>query len=235
MSVVPSVIVLILVLLILMVLQLIPGTFAIFYHSALGKNSSKKADNLSLWFTLGVEFFATAVWLICYFVLFVIFYNVGQVQESLLWWILAGIVAVESVLVILVYYRKKMPKNSTALIVPRRYVRKTQAEIRMVKNQREAVAVGFFAGVPELIFSLPLFVVANVVLLYTTNIVRAIVIILGILAMVLPLFVIRFMFRAGQNLVDIQKMRVKMKPVLMVVIPCGYLAVAGILMWMGAK
>ena len=59
-----SVIILVLAMLIQVSMQLTPGTFALFYHYALGKNSRTKADNLSLYFTLGVITFMAIVWIL---------------------------------------------------------------------------------------------------------------------------------------------------------------------------
>ena len=56
-------------------MQLTPGVFALFYHYALGKNSSTKADDLSLHFILGVITFIVITWLLIYALIFSIFYN----------------------------------------------------------------------------------------------------------------------------------------------------------------
>jgi small-conductance mechanosensitive channel len=47
-------------------MQLMPGIFAIFYHSALGKTSRQKADDLSLSFILGVELFTALFFVVAY-------------------------------------------------------------------------------------------------------------------------------------------------------------------------
>ncbi len=49
------VIIIVLIILIQGLLQLSPGIFSIFYHSAQGKTTKKTADNLSLHFILGTE------------------------------------------------------------------------------------------------------------------------------------------------------------------------------------
>ena len=57
---------------------------------------------------------------------------------------------------------------------------------------------------------------------FSTN-VRVIVATLFILATILPLFLIRGFYRAGNNLAEIQRLRVHLKPLVRIVISLGFI------------
>ena len=112
MSIFISVIILIMLSLIQFLMQLSSGIFMLFYHYALGKKSAKIADNLSLYFILGVEFFTAAVW----FTVFLILPDASPI----LFWILAGILFAESLASLFFYYRKApLPLSSFPVPSPK--------------------------------------------------------------------------------------------------------------------
>lgn len=202
--------------LIIAFLQLVPGTFSGFYHFALGKNSAKKADDLSLNFILGVELFVCLVWFITYFAVFISCYNLPDFCPHIVFWILSGICLAESVAMLFFYFRRPHRKtdDSTALFLSRKTANIILARARNVKSRSDAIVLGFFAGLPELIFTLPLYIASAIVLLYATSIPRALIIILFVVAATIPLFVIHAHYRSGHNLADITRLRIRMKPIL---------------------
>ena len=227
MSIIPPVILIVVVLLILMSFQLAPGTFSIFYHFMLGKFSRKKSDDLSLSFIFGTELFMVTMWLLTYFVLFTIFTNLTDYQ--ILLWIFAGISIAEAVSIFLFYYKSPTSRKSTVLFLPRRFASTLMHRIASVKSRKDAFLLGFFINVPELVFTLPLFIIMNTILLNTTLVPVAITIALAILATILPLFIIRTFYRADYALADIQRLRVHTKPVVRICLPICYIIIAIIL------
>lgn len=204
-----SVVILILVVLIPMLLQLTPGTFSIFYHYALGKNSTKKADDLSLGFILGTEIFTTITWITIYTLIFTSFCTDTNFCPNIVFWIMSGTILAESIIILLFYYRKG---KSTSLFISRHTANALSTRARQVKTRSDAIMLGFFAGLPELIFTLPLYIISSIILLETAALPRAILVILYIAAFTLPLFIIRITYHTGRNLADITRFRLRIKP-----------------------
>lgn len=216
MSIILSVISLILVVVIQLLLQLTPATFSIFYHYALGKYRSKKADDLALNFIFGVELFNATIWLSVYFVIYAIFINLPDFHHGIILWILAGITVAEAIVFFCCYFRRIKSRNSasTALFIPRHFAANLSARAEHIKNKKDAFTLGFFVGVPELIFTLPLFIIADLILTNSLTFTPTIVIILAVLAMTIPLFAIRTAFRSGSSLAILQRFRAHAKPVI---------------------
>ncbi len=209
--------------LIFMSLQLVPATFSIFYHYALGKTSVKKADDRSLSFVLGSEIFSAFVWVIVYTLLFTFFCTASEFCPSIIFWIMSGVLIAEAVLMLFFYYRKG---NATALFISRRTAKALCNYSCKAKNRSDAIAVGFFAGFPELIFTLPLYIISAIILLDATTLPRTLIILLLILAGVIPLFIIRTFYRTSHNLASITRLRIRIKPFVRFIIPLLYLFLA---------
>ncbi len=222
MSGITPLIIVILSLLILVFLQVTPGIFTIFYHFALGKNSSKKADDFALNFIAGTEIFYSIMWLLAYTIIFTLLYSTDIF--AILTWILAGIFFALAIVSYCFYYKKA--KKSSATFVPRRIVRGVLARSESAKTRLDAYLLGFFAGVPELILSLPLFLIVSIVLQTFVIIPHAVVIIISVILCIVPLFVIRHFYRTGYNLADISRFRIKIKPIVRILLSLGFLALA---------
>lgn len=235
MSDILSVISLILVVVILLSFQLTPATFSIFYHYTLGRYSTKKADNLSLSFILGVEFFTAAIWLSIYFIIYAIFINLPNFSHIFLW-ALAGILVAEAIIFFICYFRRiksKADRASTTLFIPRRFARALSARAKCIKTRRDAFVLGFFTGVPELFFTIPVFVTSSFLLMYSMILPRALSAIFIVVILVLPLFIIRTIFHSGGNLAVIQRLRVSLRPVIRFFTPLCLLALAATLINLG--
>ena len=227
MSVLLSVIILVLIVFILDSLQLVPGIFSIFYHSALGKNTRNKTDDLSLGFIFGTEIFVAIFFATMYSVFSFIFLNGGSCNQILLF-ILAGILFAEGLAFLLFYYRRG---KGTALFIPRSIAKNISN--KTIKTRSDAILLGLFAGVPELLFTLPLYIVATIALLNVPNFSACLVIISYILLTTIPLFIIRTAYRAGRNLAEIERFRIKIKPFIRILIPLAYFAIASIIIQIG--
>lgn len=208
MSIFIPVIILILVALILSFLQFSPSLFSFFYHYALGKYSHSKADNLALDYILGAETISAIVWFAIYVIFFAIFYHNPNLSSSIIPWIITGILCAESVFAFFFYFRKG---KSTALYVSRSAANTFLNDTKKVTSRREAFMLGFMSKVPELIFTIPIYLLIVYILAYSTFIPSAITIIFFIIISTIPLFIIRTIYRAGCTLADIQGMRTKTK------------------------
>jgi len=222
MTVFTSVIILLLSMLITASLQLAPGTFSLFYHYALGKTTAKKTDDRSLSFILGAEIFTGLIWAL----LLIIFSSLCPIIDfysSLTFWVLFGIFIAEAIAFALFYFRRG---RHTALFIPRRIATELQTYSRKAKTRSDAIAVGFFANFPELIFTLPLYFISTIIILNTPALPRAPIIAFYIIFTTLPLFIIRILYRSGHNLAHITKFRVKLKPYLRIIVPIAYILLA---------
>lgn len=208
MGIIISVVILILSMLIQAFLQLTPGTFALFYHYALGKNSTAKTNNLSLYFILGTIVFMTITWLIIYTLILAIFCQKSDFGSDFCPWLMAGIFFAESIAGFFFYYRKG---KFTALFVSRQSAKNLSIHAQKVKTRSDAFILGLFAGTPELIFTLPLYIISATELMKITTIPRALIIAIYITVSIFPLFVIRTLYRCGYNLATIERLRVRAK------------------------
>ena len=219
MSVIPPVIFFVMSMVIFCFLQLPSGLFAIFYHFRLGKTSKKQADDAALSFILGVEIFTTVIWLLTYIIIFCI--NFEDISPIFLW-VMSGICLAESIAMLLFYFRRG--KSTTALFIYRRSAKSLVTHAKNVKSRSDAITLGFISCLPELIFTLPLYIVCTTFLQSESVLPRALVIIISIIVTILPLFIIRFFLHSGHNLAELQRLRVKLKPHFRIILFLAYLA-----------
>ena len=230
MGVFTSIIILILVALIFCFLQVTPGVFTIFYHYSLGRFSKTKTDDLSLDFILGVETITAITWLAIYVIVFALFYH-NQIQiDSLSLWILAGVLFVEAFFSLLFYYRKG---SSTATFIPRSASRAFSNDAKKIKTRKDSFFLGLLSTIPELPFTLPLYILSTIILANSTLLYPALAIILLIIIPTIQLFIIRIIYRKGHNLAKIQHFRTKFKPFVRLLIPTCLLVLAAILIYLG--
>lgn len=232
MTIIIPIIILLLVMLILSLLQFSPGLFALFYHYALGKNTRTKTDNLSLDYILGAESFTAIIWFSLYAIFFTIFYHNPSLSCKILPWIIAGIILVESIIIFLFYYRKG---PSTALFISRRTARTLTAESKKISTRKDAFLLGFISEVPELIFTLPIYILIVYILAYSTFIPTAITIIFFIIISTIQFFIIRTAYRTSHNLATIQHFRIKAKPFIRVILSVCFLLLSLTTIYLGVS
>ncbi|MBR3254165.1 hypothetical protein IKF88_00310 [Candidatus Saccharibacteria bacterium] len=225
-----SVIILVLAMLIQASMQLAPGTFALFYHYALGKNSRTKADNLSLYFTLGIITFMATIWLFVYTFIFGFFCDKAELCLNFVPWLMVGVLLAESIASLFFYYRKG---KFTALYVPRLAAKNLDLHAQKVKNRSDAFVLGLFSGSLELIFTLPLYVVSVIELMKINFSFRPLFIILYIIVSIIPLFAMRTLYRHDYNLATIEQLRVRTKTSTRIFISVGFLLLAIAITYVG--
>ena len=227
MSVLVSVIILFLAMLIQAFMQLSPGIFALFYHYALGKKSRKKADDLSPYYVLGYELFIAAVFFIlCIFIFTLDYYSFINFQY--LSFALAGIFIAEAFVSLFFYYRKG---KTTALFLSRKFASTIEHRAKNIKTKPDAFILGFLSSLPELIFTLPLYLAVIIALLDFTILPRSAVLIFFLLISLMPLFWIFGFYHTDHHFANLLRLRLKLKPVVKTVFFLCFLSLSAIIIF----
>ncbi|MBR6505861.1 hypothetical protein IKT18_03450 [Candidatus Saccharibacteria bacterium] len=200
-------------------LQIPSGVFSMFYHFRLAKTSKKQADDATLSFILGVEIFNTIMWLLTYIIIFCC--QSSSISPFFLW-LMTGICLADAVAAFFFYFRKS--KSSTATFISRRVAKSLASRAKTVSSRSDAITLGFVSCLPELLFTLPLYITCSAFLQSENALPRAILIIVAVIIAVVPLFVIRTFFRTDHNLAEIQRLRVKLKPHFRIILSLAYIA-----------
>lgn len=209
MNILPSVILVILAMVIQGLLQFAPASFLIFRHYAFGKTNKNKADKLCSYFIFGIEIMVAIM-------LIVAVWAMQQIREKNFfdekWFlgIMAGIFIVDAILAI--FYFKKSGTKLNFVLVGRGNIRK---KLQNVDNSFAALKCGIKSACKELFLSLPLVIFfANEICFINYNDKKVLAIILVfcyIVAAMLPVYKIKFEYKFGKNLAEIQRKRVKNK------------------------
>ena len=211
MSVLASVGILILSLLIFMLMQLSPGIFLLFSHYNKGKFSRRKAADLNLFYIVGAEIMVTMIFLCIYFTVSALAPIQLNLDNGIIVWTIIGALITISFLFFIFYYRKG---SGTRLFISRRFADAADSKAKAIKSRSDAFVLGYSAGIPELIFTLPLYFICSLEIMRigTTGLDRALLILLFIMVSLVQLFIINFQFARRRNLAEIQRSRVKNKP-----------------------
>ena len=210
MSVLTSVGILLLSMLILVFLQLVPGIFLLFSHFTRGKYSRSRANDLTVFFILGVEI-ATALVLLSVYAILCCSPAVAFIIDSDIFaWTMAGILLALSLISFAFYFR---PGRGTKLFISRRMATGIKNKISITKTRSDAFVLGFVSIVPELIFTLPLFLISiiEIMRLDINCPERASIIILFAIMTIFPLLLIHGFSSQNHNLADFVKFRFKNK------------------------
>ncbi|MBQ3436337.1 hypothetical protein IJG26_00015 [Candidatus Saccharibacteria bacterium] len=217
----------ILIMFILAFLQFIPSIFLLFEHYTYGQNSRTKAAKLSFFFIAGVYFATALLYLLIYFII-ASSSMIAYLDRSVYAWIFSGIFIAYCFIMFFLYYRRG---KGTELFVSRKITQKyTWAAIHS-KTSSEAFFLGITSIIPELLFTLPLFICSTIELgVFEANIIpKIIIIVLTILSSIIPLLAIYSAYTNHYNLVIIQKFRVKNKPFIKLFLGLLYLLIAVII------
>lgn len=231
MSVLTSLSFLILVMLILAFLQLVPGLFVLFSHYKFGQFAKNKASDLTIFFILGAETSVILFFLAIYVIICSSPALALVIDSDLFAWIMAGIFAALAILFFCIYYR---PGKGSQLFISRSFASHCIKRAQTAKTRSESFLVGLFAGIPELIFTLPLYFLAaiSIMQLGATSFERAGLIILLAFSAISPLLIFHALSATGRTLADFAKFRSQNKSFFRFIIPLFYLFIA-ILMVLG--
>ncbi|MBR3248687.1 hypothetical protein IKF89_01510 [Candidatus Saccharibacteria bacterium] len=217
--------ILLLSMLIMAFLQLVPGIFVLFSHYKFGQFFKLKASDLTVFFILGAETSVVMFFLAIYAIFYASPLISLAVDSDIFAWIMAGILIAISLLFFCLYYRRG---KTSELFISRNFAAHCRTRIKTAKTRSEAFLLGFFAGIPELIFTLPLYVLAvtSVVHLGTNGFERAGLIILFALVAIAPLLIFYSLTSAGRTLADFARFRFKNKSFFRFIIPLLYFLIA---------
>lgn len=209
MNVIISVGILVFAMLIFAFLQLVPGIFLLFHQYASGKYSKNRSTDLITFFILGVETTVALIFLSLLFILGISPAITHAVDNDIFSWIMSGVFFAAAIALFMFYYRRG---RGSKLFIPRRLASHYQAKIPTIKTRSDAFVFGLIAGVPELCFTLPVYIIATTTMnqLGLSSPEHAGLIILFALAAVLPLFLFHI-FTHTYNFADLIRFRFKHK------------------------
>lgn len=205
-------------------LQLQPGIFALFYHYASGKYSKARTSDITLFFILGAETAAACLFLCSYYIANLLFLYQFRPETSFFAWIIVGVLIALAIMSLFCYFR---PGPGTQLFISRRCAKNLDLHAKNAKSRSDAFVLGAFSGVCELPFTLPLYIITSIEIIEMTVefFPSHLLTLLYIIIPAIPLFIIRWRFKAGHNLADIQKTRVKDKIFTRIILSFSYLAI----------
>jgi len=227
MSVLTSLGILIVAMLIMFFMQLVPGVFLLFSHHVYGKYSKIKASDLSLFFILGVELMLALILIILYLTLNAIFAFI-RIDERMIFWIFGVIFIILGILFLVFYFRRG---DGTNLYISRKCANNFQRVINSTKKRSDAFLLGLISLIPELIFTLPIYlvVVLEIMKIEDNALARGGLIILIVLVSIIPLLVMHILFGSGHNMANIQRVRVKNKLFVRITVSILFLVLATLL------
>lgn len=211
--------------LIVVSLKLIPGIFGLFYHYASGKYSEKKVSDLSIFFIFGVETLPVIIFLLANLLLnFFIFTNLNPSGDIFLY-IAIGLLISLCIAFFLFYFRRG---RGTKTFISRKTAKNFDTRAKNIKTRSDAFILGFISGFPELIFTLPLYIIVliNISKNYIITNTVSFILLLFALSTVIPLFFLYAYFRNGNNLANFERLRIKNKTFFRIFIPLLYLLIA---------
>ena len=211
--------------LILAFLQLEPGIFALFSHYARGKFPTQRRALLTTFYMLGVEIVAAILFICCLLFVNILFYYVFRPENSFLIWIAAGILFALAIVCLLCYYH---PGIGSRLFIPRQTADALRHYASRASSRSDAFTLGALTSVLEIPFTLPLFAISAIstIELATVWFPNLLLGLFVILAPLLPLAVIRLKYRAGYNLADFMRARVRTKSFVRLILCFAYTALA---------
>lgn len=211
--------------LILAFLQLEPGIFALFSHYARGKFPTKKRALLTTFYMLGVETVTAFLFICCLLFINILFYYVFRPENSFLVWIATGILFALAIVCLLCYYRRG---SGSQLFITRHTAEALRHYASRANTRSDAFTLGALTSVLEIPFTLPLLAISaiSVIELSTAWLPNLFLGLFIILAPLLPLVIIRLKYRAGYNLADFMRARVRTKSFIRLLLCFAYTAIA---------
>lgn len=209
-------------------MKLIPGVFAFFYHYASGKYSARKVSDLSIFFIFGVEFLPALILILLNLSLYALSFTSLNLSNEILLWAITGLLIALSFAFFCFYFRRG---DGTKLFISRRSAQNFEQKAKLVKNRSDAFILGFVSGIPELLFTLPLYllILASTTRNYLEVIPRSFILVLFLSIIVSPLFFLYAYFRSGNNLANFQRLRIKNKTFFRIFVSILYLLIAMII------
>ena len=190
-------------------LKLIPGVFALFYHYASGKYSAKKVSDLSIFFILGAESLPVLIFIILNLASRALLFTDVTLTENITIATIAGLLFALSISMFFFYFRRS---RGTELFISRRTAKHFVKKASEVKTRSNAFSLGLISGLPELIFTLPLYIILLIESSKNLDVASSSATLLAfVLFIIAPLFLTYAYFRNGNNLANFERLRVRNK------------------------
>lgn len=187
-------------------LQLPLGTLLLLYHASLGNHIHKKTKSIASSFISGVTLMnflllGTALFLVAGLTQSGVLPSLGHV-------VLFGFLVALGITAWFFYYKRK---GSTELWLPRRLARFIDSRAKLTNDISEAFSLGLLVPLSEILFALPLLVLASDAILRLDPLFQTSALVLYTVFGTLPLLVLRLFVRRGRNVAEVQRWRLKNK------------------------
>lgn len=230
MSVFASLGIVILAMLIMASMQLSSSVFLLFYHHALGKKSKSDVSFLTLFYFLGVEIISAVLFLSCYLLANVCFLFCTNPENTLLAWIMTGVLIALSITFFFLYFKSK---KTTEIFIPHKFSETLLINTAKINKASDAFALGAMSTIGEFIFTIPLYILTSIEIIELGDKYPAadLLTILYILTPIIPIFIVYIKFRLGQNLAEIQRHRIKNINFTRFIVSLSFLTIAIIMIY----
>lgn len=206
-------------------LQLSFGALILLFHSSIGKHRRRKTYHLAQSYIIGtgaISFLSVAA---IAFILSVLFDGNFEAKTALM--ILVGILLVSSIIMWRFYFRKG---SRTELWLPRSFAKFIGKRARETNDGIEAFSLGILSSFAEAPISLSLYVVAAYGVLSLDGYWQLFGLLLYTALSILPLAILKLRIRTGNNVVEVQKWRVKNKAFLKMFSGWSFITLAAVVL-----
>ena len=138
---------------------------------------------------------------------------------------------IDGIVILFYYYRRG---HGSKLFISRNTAKALTLRAENTKTRLDAFVLGFVSNDLEIIFTIPLYITLATGTMQLINFPRYPLVITYIILAVLPIFVVRTLYRLGHNLAQIERFRTRNKTFFRVVISLCYIIIATILIFIGA-
>lgn len=211
--------------LILASLQMSLGTLLLLYHSSLSKHIPKKTKRLASSYISGVALMNFL--LISTTTLLIITLSVAGTLSKTTLSVIFGILIALALISWFFYYKKG---STTELWLPRSLAKHLSSRAKSTSDESEAYSLGLTVPFVEILFSLPLYLLAGDAVLCLPPDFAALGLVLFTALSVLPLLALRFALRSGRNVAEVQRWRLKNKNFQRIFTGFGFVVFAGFLL-----
>ncbi|MBQ8996515.1 hypothetical protein IJ095_00590 [Candidatus Saccharibacteria bacterium] len=141
--------------------------------------------------------------------------------------VLFGILLALAVVSWAFYYKRG---TTTELWLPRSLAKFLSSRAKSTSDLNEAYVLGLLVPLSELLFSLPLFLLAGDAVLHLSPVFQALGLVIFTLLSVLPLLILRLSLRSGRNVTEVQRFRLRHKAFFRIFTGSGLLVLAAYLL-----
>ena len=168
---------------------------------------------------------SSCIFLSVYLLVAIAVADLSHLGANIMTWLLTGIVIALAVISLFFYFR---PGPGTRLFIPRKIANSLFYHAEHVKTRSDAFTLGALSGTPELIFTLPLYIItsAEILQMSTTHPSSLLLTVLYIVVPTIPLFIERWRFYLGYNLAEAARSRVHNKNFTRFILCLNYLLIA---------